>query len=77
MQAAFSVVNVELKRAVECRLIKHSAEAGCKLHPKASLLAELNKKLHSETFEPVHFTALACASFYKGNKYSVYKHSAK
>lgn len=36
MQAAFSVVSVELKSAAECRLIKDIAEAGCKLHPKAS-----------------------------------------
>lgn len=77
MQATFSIVNVELKGAVECRLIKHSAESGCKLHPKARLLVELNKKLHSETSEPVHFRAFAWASFHNGNKYSVYKHSAK
>lgn len=40
---------------------------GYKIHQKASLLAELNKKAHSWASEPVHFRTLSRASFHKGD----------
>lgn len=67
LQTSFSTVSVGLSSSVECRLIKHSVEAVCKLRQKPSLLAELNKKPHSEASEPVHFRSLSHASFHKGS----------